>query len=68
MPNPKPNLAGSARININNNTGWLLGANLPWIKCGGNFRWEQISQILLTATVLTPLLTISIGTTPTLVI
>jgi hypothetical protein len=42
MPNPKPNLAGSARININGNTGWLLGANLPWIKCGGDFggnRW-----------------------------
>ena len=37
MPNPKPNLAGSARININSNTGWLLGANLPWIKCGVNF-------------------------------
>jgi hypothetical protein len=37
MPNPKPNLAVSARININGNTGWLLGANLPWIKCGGDF-------------------------------
>jgi len=42
MSNLKPNLTGSARININGNTGWLLGANLPWIKCGGDFggnRW-----------------------------
>jgi hypothetical protein len=37
MQNPKPDLTGSARININGNTGWLLGANLPWIKCGGDF-------------------------------
>jgi hypothetical protein len=37
MPNPKPNLTGADRININGNTGWLLGANLPWIVCGGDF-------------------------------
>jgi|HubBroStandDraft_4_1064222.scaffolds.fasta_scaffold03265_5 hypothetical protein len=37
MANPKPNLSGSTRININGNTGWLLGANLPWTKCGGDF-------------------------------
>jgi hypothetical protein len=37
MLNPKPNLTGSTRININGNIGWLLGANLPWIKCGGDF-------------------------------
>jgi hypothetical protein len=34
---PKPNLAGRTRININGNTGWLLGANLPWINCGIDF-------------------------------
>jgi hypothetical protein len=37
MPNPKPDLTGSSRININGNAGWLLGANLPWIICGGDF-------------------------------
>jgi hypothetical protein len=37
MQSPKPDLTGSARIKINGNTGWLLGANLPWIKCGGDF-------------------------------
>src|SRR5579864_7183035 len=37
MPKPKPNLAGTNRININGNNGWLLGANLPWIKCGNDF-------------------------------
>jgi hypothetical protein len=34
---PKPNLTGSTRIDINGNTGWLLGANLPWIKCAIDF-------------------------------
>jgi hypothetical protein len=37
MPNLKPNLAGSARIIVNGDIGWLLGVNLPWIKCGGDF-------------------------------
>jgi hypothetical protein len=37
MANPKPDLAGANRININGNKGWLLGANLPWIKCGNDF-------------------------------
>lgn len=34
---PKPNLMGSTRIDINGNTGWVLGANLPWICCGNDF-------------------------------
>lgn len=34
---PKSDLTGSARININGNTGWLFGANLPWINCGTDF-------------------------------
>jgi hypothetical protein len=34
---PKPDLAGESRININGNTGWLFGVNLPWIKCGNDF-------------------------------
>jgi hypothetical protein len=37
MPIPKPDLAGSTRITINGNNGWLLGANLPWINCGNDF-------------------------------
>jgi hypothetical protein len=34
---PKPDLTGSTRINVNGNTGWLFGANLPWINCGTDF-------------------------------
>jgi hypothetical protein len=34
---PKPDLTGSARVNINGNTGWLFGVNLPWIRCGIDF-------------------------------
>jgi hypothetical protein len=37
MAIPKPDLAGSTRITINGNNGWLLGANLPWINCGNDF-------------------------------
>src|ERR1700733_13048413 len=37
MAKPKPDLAGASRININGNSGWLLGANLPWINCGNDF-------------------------------
>jgi hypothetical protein len=37
MANPKPDLAGVSRINIDGNSGWLLGANLPWINCGNEF-------------------------------
>jgi hypothetical protein len=37
MPILKPDLAGSTRITINGNNGWLLGANLPWINCGNDF-------------------------------
>jgi hypothetical protein len=37
MPIPKPDLAGSTRITIDGNNGWLLGANLPWINCGNDF-------------------------------
>jgi|HubBroStandDraft_5_1064220.scaffolds.fasta_scaffold363077_1 hypothetical protein len=37
MPKPKPDLAGESRINLNGNKGWLLGVNLPWVKCGNDF-------------------------------
>jgi hypothetical protein len=37
MANPKPDLAGESRININGNKGWLFGVNLPWVKCGNDF-------------------------------
>ena len=37
MAIPKPDLAGSTRITIHGNNGWLLGANLPWINCGNDF-------------------------------
>jgi hypothetical protein len=37
MPIAKLDLAGSTRITINGNNGWLLGANLPWINCGNDF-------------------------------
>ena len=37
MANTKADLAGASRITINGNDGWLLGANLPWIKCGNDF-------------------------------
>ena len=37
MAYPKPDLAGTTRISVHGNNGWLLGVNLPWINCGNDF-------------------------------